>query len=90
MQCPAVIIGRADAVLVEPTDGAASTETPAPAPDGVSTATVNDLQAQVVDDGTATGQLEATFGTAGVSATLSFQESDAAVQQILQSFRSAQ
>ena len=45
----------------------------------------------MADESTATGQLEvaADLPSAGVSVTLTYQESDATAQQILQSFRAA-
>jgi hypothetical protein len=89
MQCPAVIVGRADAVLVEPTDGAPAAAGVTAAAAGPTTEAVNDLQAQVVDGGSVTSQVEASFAPVGVSATLTFRDSDATAQQILRSFRSA-
>jgi hypothetical protein len=88
MSCPATIIGRAEAVLVEPTDGAAIAST-GPVSSDVTAASINGVQAQVADGGTVTNQLDATFPTAGVSATLTYQDSDSTAQQILQSFRAA-
>jgi hypothetical protein len=88
MSCPATIIGRAEAVLVEPTDGAAIAST-GPVSSDVTAAAINGVQAQVADGGTVTNQLDATFPTAGVSATLTYQDSDTTAQQILQSFRAA-
>ena len=80
MQCPAGIVGRADAVLVEPGVGS---------PDAVSVESVNGLEAQVVDAGAVSSEVAAVFPTAGVSATLTYRDSDAAVRQILSTFRSA-
>jgi hypothetical protein len=85
MQCPAGIIGRADAVLVEP--AATSTNTGSAAPGDVATETVNGLNADVVDGTNVTYQLEATFASAGVAATITYPDSDATAQQILASFR---
>jgi hypothetical protein len=85
MSCPATVIGRADAVLVEPVDG--STPEMGAASAEVTATSVNGLQAQVADGGTVTNEVEATFPTAGVSATLTYQDSDSTAQQILQSFR---
>ena len=89
MSCPATVIGRAEAVLVEPIDGASTPDADAASAPVTATA-VNGLQAQVADGGTVTNEVEATFPTAGVSATLTYPDSDATAQQILQSFRAAQ
>ena len=84
MQCPAGLIGRADAVLVEPAavhdNGSARTGT-------LSTESVNGLDADVVAGGEATFQLDASFASAGVAATITYQDSDTTAQQILASFR---
>ena len=55
----------------------------------VTATSVNGLPAQVADGGTVTNEVEATFPTAGVSATLTYQDSDSTAQQIVQSFRAA-
>jgi hypothetical protein len=86
MFCPATVIGRADAVLVEPVDGGSSSEMGAASAE-VTATSVNGLQAQVADGGTVTNEVEALFPTAGVSATLTYQDSAGTAQQILQSFR---
>jgi hypothetical protein len=85
MNCPAGIVGRADAVLVEPTDGAAAA---APS-DRVSAATATGLPVQVQSDAGTGREVAADLPTAGVSVTLSYRDSDATAQQILQSFRAA-
>lgn len=80
MQCPANVFGRADAVLVEPIDGA----TRLPAVPAV--ADVNGL-AVATDPGASTEhEVRAAIPGAGVSVTISFND-DGAGQQILQSFR---
>jgi hypothetical protein len=84
MQCPAGILGRADAVLVEPAatkgaNGAGSGQ--------VATESVNGLTADVVSGADVTNQLDATFASAGVATTITYQDSDATAQQILSSFR---
>jgi hypothetical protein len=90
MACPAGLVGRVDALLVEPADDSRSNrDNGATASAEMSTADVNGLQAEVADDGDVTYQVDATFPSAGVAATLTHQDSDATVQQILQSFRSA-
>lgn len=85
MQCPAGLVGRVDAVLVEPAaDHAANGR----ASSGeVSTDSVNGLTAEVVSGADVTNQLDATFASAGVAATITYQESDATARQILSSFR---
>jgi hypothetical protein len=90
MVCPAGLVGRVDAVLVEPdTGGYSKHDQAATASAQVSTADVNGLQAEVADGGDVTYQVDASFPSAGVSATLTYQDSDATVQQILHSFRGA-
>ena len=88
MSCPATVVGRAEAVLVEPVDGG-STPEPAAASAEVTATSVNGMQAQVADGGSVTNEVDATFPTVGVSATLTYQDSDSTAQQILQSFRVA-
>jgi hypothetical protein len=85
MDCPSGIIGRADAVLVEPTDG----QTDAAPSEGVAAASASGLPLQVQSDTAADGEVEADVPSAGVSVTLSYRDSDATAQQILQSFRAA-
>jgi hypothetical protein len=87
MSCPAGVFGRADALLVEPADDGHGGSASATASADLSTQSVNGLQAEIADGGDVTYQLDATFPSVGVSATLTYQDSDAAVQQILQSFR---
>jgi hypothetical protein len=86
MSCPAGIIGRADAVLVEPSNAgvsAASTD------GGVSATTASGLGVQVATVGRAASVVAADVPSAGVSVTLTYRDSDATAQQILQSFRTA-
>jgi hypothetical protein len=80
MQCPAGLIGRAEAVLVEPADGA-------PPAGDVTTESVNGLNAEVASGADVTHQLDATFASAGVAATITYQDTDATARQILSSFR---
>jgi hypothetical protein len=87
MVCPSGIVGRADAVLVEPTDG--STSTAAPDAADVSATTAGGLEVQLATDSAASSEIAAEIPSAGVSITLAYQDSDAAAQQILQSFRTA-
>ena len=88
MVCPSGILGRADALLVEPVAGGNASFGGAPAPAAMTEQTLNGLPAQVAAGGT-TSQVDVTFPSAGVSATLTYQDSDATVQQILHSFRAA-
>ena len=87
MSCPAGVLGRADALLVEPGGDGQLSSTAATGAADVSTASVNGLQAEIADGGDVTYELDATFPSAGVTATLTYQDSDAAAQRILQSFR---
>ena len=90
MDCPAGIVGRADAVLVEPTAGSdrGGADTGAAAAD-VSALTAGGLEVQVASDGAAVSEVAADVPSAGVSVTLTYLDSDATAQQILQSFRAA-
>jgi hypothetical protein len=86
MSCPAGVIGRADAVLVEPADGSGNAITPA---GGVAAATATGLSVQVASDGAASSEIDADIPSQGVALTLTYADSDATAQQILQSFRTA-
>lgn len=88
MVCPAGLIGRADAILVEPSDDGHAADA-ASASASTASELVNDLQADVADGGEVTYQLNAAFPSAGVNATVTYQDSNATAQQILHSFRSA-
>jgi hypothetical protein len=90
MACPAGIVGRADAVLVEPSGvgggagvGAASNG------DVVTGATASGLEVQVANDGPAASEVAADVPSAGLSVTLTYRDSDATAHQILQSYRTA-
>ncbi len=87
MQCPAGLVGRADAVLVEPAAGVNARRPSSTG--GVSTESVNGLSAEVVSGADVTYQLDATFPAAGLAATITYQDGDATAQQILASFRPA-
>jgi hypothetical protein len=89
MNCPAGLVGRADAVLVEPTDGERHRGSEGGDAGDVAGATASGLEVQVATDGAATSEVAADVPTAGVSVTLTYNESDATAQQILQSFRVA-
>ncbi len=87
MQCPTGLVGRAEAVLVEP---AAAVDDHRPSStDSVSAQSVNGLSAEVVSGGDVTNQLDATFPSTGITATITYQAGDATAQQILASFRPA-
>jgi hypothetical protein len=88
MSCPAGIIGRADAVLVQPVDGVGAADATS-AGDGVSATTASGLAVQVSPDAAVSNEVAADVPSAGVSVTLSYPSSDATAQQILQSFRAA-
>jgi len=90
MACPADVVGRVDAVLVQPVEGVTAwsdANAVAGAAGDVSSTDVNGLHAEVVDGGDVTFQVDAMFPAAGVSATLTYQDSNATAQQILGSFR---
>jgi hypothetical protein len=86
MDCPAGIVGRADSMLVEPTDGAADTGL-ARASD-VASENANGLEMRVAASD-ATKEVDAAIPSAGVNITLGYADSDATAQQILHSFRAA-
>ena len=87
MQCPAGIVGRADAVLVEETEGAATTAS-SHGSDVAATASAHGLDMRVAHDD-ATKEVDADVPSAGVSVTLTYQDSDATAQQVLESLRTA-
>lgn len=87
MECPAGIVGRADAVLVEQTDGAATTAD-THGNDVSAAASAHGLEMRVAHDD-ATKEVDADVPSAGVSVTLTYQESDSTAQQILESLRTA-
>jgi hypothetical protein len=93
MSCPAGLVGRADAVLVEPTDDSAHTnQRQDDAEVGVASADVmastsSGLEVQVAGDGAAASEVVASIPSAGLDVTLPYQDSDSTAQQILHSFR---
>ncbi|HEY3672104.1 MAG TPA: hypothetical protein VGN51_14300 [Acidimicrobiia bacterium] len=90
MNCPAGLVGRADAVLVEPTDGGHHRGSQGSEDAGdVAAATASGLEVQVATDSAVASEVAADLPSAGVSVTLTYNESDATAQQILQSFRAA-
>jgi hypothetical protein len=90
MNCPAGLVGRTDAVLIEPTDGGhhRGSQGGDDASD-VAAATATGLEVQVATDSAVASEVAADLPSAGVSVTLTYNESDATAQQILQSFRVA-
>jgi hypothetical protein len=89
MNCPAGLVGRADAVLVEPTDGQPHRGSQGGHQTGdVASATQSGLGVQVAADGAAR-EVAADVPSAGVSVTLTYRDSDATAQQILESLRAA-
>jgi hypothetical protein len=90
MACPSGLVGRADAVLVEPTaDADRGGRDAAGAAADVSASTATGLEVQVLGNGAALSEVAADLPSAGVSVTLAYLDSDATAQQILQSFRTA-
>jgi hypothetical protein len=89
MDCPAGLVGRADAVLVEPSEGERHRGSQRPDSDDVAAATATGLEVQVASDGAAVSEVAADVPSAGVSVTITYNESDATAQQILQSLRAA-
>ncbi len=87
MDCPAGLVGRAEAVLVEPIDGNGHERDDAANTGGVAATAASGLELQVAGDGAATSEVDATIPTAGVSVTLTYRDTDATAQQILGSFR---
>lgn len=92
MNCPAGLVGRADAVLVEPTDGRrhhGSQGGQVAAATDVSEASATGLGLQIASDGASASEVAADIPAAGVSVTLTYRDSDTTAQQILESFRAA-
>jgi hypothetical protein len=89
MNCPAGLVGRADAVLVEPTEGQRHRGSQGGDAGDVAAATAGGLEAQVATDDATANEVAADLPSAGMSVTLAYNESDATAQQILQSFRAA-
>lgn len=83
MDCPAGLVGRADAVLVEPADSNGHGRAD-DAPAGVN---ASGLGVRVVDDHAAASALDATIPSANVDVTVTYRDSDATAHEILGSFR---
>jgi hypothetical protein len=86
MRCPAGLVGRTDALLVQPADSPRARSAVESAGD-LGVQEVNGLSVQVADDAAAAGEVVAT--TDAVTATLSTGASDVVARQILGSFRAA-
>lgn len=84
-QCPAAVVGRSDAVLVEPADGAEAHAAAA----GVSTRSINGLEVDVAAGGDISREMHATIPALGVAATITYRDSDATAQGIVQSLRAS-
>jgi hypothetical protein len=82
MQCPATVLGRTDAVLVEPL-----TTSPV-ADEAVDATAVNGMDAATDPSAPVENELRTVFPDAGVAVTISFRDQSAA-NTILASFRSA-
>ncbi|HXY92359.1 MAG TPA: hypothetical protein VEP49_07785 [Acidimicrobiia bacterium] len=84
MNCPARVLGRTEAVLVEPLDGAATPQVGA-----MAASQVNDLAIEVDQGAAVEGQVHADVPAAGVTVTVTYANSDADAQQIVDSFEAA-
>jgi hypothetical protein len=84
MQCPATVNGHAASVLVEPLEGAANLSKADVQVNGV-----NGLAVEVDPAAGTEHQLRAALPTVGLAVTVTFEDSDADAQQILQSFHAA-
>ena len=82
-QCPAGLVGRSDAILVEPADGDVAQGTAA----GVSSQTVNGLEVDVAAGAAVSHEIDATIPALGVAVTITYRDADATAQGILQSLR---
>jgi hypothetical protein len=84
MQCPAVVVGRDDALLVEPLEGSAAAENGAA--NASEAGQVNGLSVATDRSAVVEHELRATFGDQGVAVTISFADEKQA-DQILGSFK---
>jgi hypothetical protein len=84
MRCPAGILGRAGAVLVEPLDG-----TSAPTPLQAASSAVNDVPLEIDAAAAVENQIRAALPAQGLSVTVAFAGAEADAQQILDSFKVA-
>jgi hypothetical protein len=88
MSCPSGLVGRSDAVLVEPVDGGERTDASGKTAAGgeVTASTTSGLEVQVAPTA-ASGEVAASIPSAGVDVTLTYDDNDATAQRILHSFR---
>jgi hypothetical protein len=83
--CPAQLVGRTEAVQVEPIDAVSqNTASPATAP-----STINGLAVHLDPNSTITGNLVAAFDELDLVATVTFRQSDTLAQKILGTFERA-
>jgi hypothetical protein len=87
MECPAQLIGRVDAVLVEP--GAEPSVSVHRDLGGATAAEVNDLAVAIDSSRAVEHELVVGVPQAGVTVTMTFGESDAVAQQVVASMRAA-
>jgi hypothetical protein len=84
-KCPAQLVGRSEAVQVEPIDAVSdNTASTATAP-----GTINGLAVHLDPSSSITRNLVAAFDDQGLVATVTFRQSDALAQKILQTFERA-
>ncbi|HEX9505762.1 MAG TPA: hypothetical protein VGA62_07115, partial [Acidimicrobiia bacterium] len=83
MQCPAGIVGRAEAIQVQAADPNVQ---PSASATGMTTQDLNGLSADV-SAGPDANELDVAFPAAGVVATITYRDTDVGAQQILHSFR---
>ena len=86
MNCPAGLVGRTDALLVEPAS-TASARAGVSAAGALAPQSINGVSVQVANDVTATGDVVAT--TDAVTVTASTGDGDATARRIIASFRAA-
>jgi hypothetical protein len=86
MRCPAGLVGRTDALLVEPASSA-NAHSGVEAAGALTAQSINGLSVQVADEVTAAGDVVAT--TDAVTVTASTGDSDAIARRIVASFRAA-
>ena len=88
---PAGLVGRSDAILVEPADGHAvqGTQGAQGAAAHVSSEVVHGLGVDVAAGSGVTREIDAAIPTLGVDATITYRDADATAKGILQSFRAA-
>jgi len=80
--CPAQLIGRTDAIQIEPIDATSETT----ATRATTSSVVNELPVRQDPSSSVTRSLVVAFDSAGVVATITFSDDDALAQQILHTF----